>query len=87
MSRRLSSSSRKKSRVSWGSGRKKILNEIESLEKVKETRMVELEQKTKEHKIFETLEEQHYEDFLLTQNQLEQKEIDEIASKKFAREA
>ncbi|MGE5431787.1 MAG: flagellar export protein FliJ [Syntrophomonadaceae bacterium] len=66
---------------------KKILGEIKELEKVKETRMLELEQKTKEHKIFETLEEKHYEDFLLAQNQLEQKEIDEIASKKFAREA
>ncbi|MGE5352066.1 MAG: flagellar export protein FliJ [Acidobacteriota bacterium] len=66
---------------------KKIISEIANLEKVKETRMLELEQKTKEHKIFETLEEKHYEDFLLVQNQLEQKEIDEIASKKFAREA
>ncbi|HEX2960369.1 MAG TPA: flagellar FliJ family protein [Ignavibacteriales bacterium] len=66
---------------------KKILNEIANLRKIKETRMLELEQKTKEHKIFETLEEKHYEDFLLVQNQIEQKEIDEIASKKFAREA
>ena len=65
----------------------KILNEIANLEKVKESRMLELEQKTKEHKIFETLEEKHLEDFQLIQNQLEQKEIDEIASKKFAREA
>ncbi|MCU7491409.1 MAG: flagellar export protein FliJ [Bacteroidota bacterium] len=66
---------------------KKILSEIANLRKIKETRMLELEQKTKEHKIFETLEEKHYEDFLLVQNQIEQKEIDEIASKKFAREA
>lgn len=65
---------------------KNIKTEIANLEKVKEERMLELQQKTKEHKIFEALEEKHYEDFQLVQNQIEQKEIDEIASKKFARE-
>ncbi|HEX2869563.1 MAG TPA: flagellar FliJ family protein [Ignavibacteriales bacterium] len=65
---------------------KNILSEITNLEKVKENRMLELQQKTKEHKIFEALEEKHYEDYQILQNQIEQKEIDEIASKKFARE-
>lgn len=65
---------------------KKILAEIENLQKVKREKILELEQKTKEHKIFETLEEKHFEDFQLEQNQIEQKEIDEIASKKFVRE-
>ncbi|MCU7496575.1 MAG: hypothetical protein HF314_05915 [Ignavibacteria bacterium] len=66
---------------------KEILAEIANLEKVRENRMSELEQRTKEHKIFEALEEKHHEDFRLEQNQIEQKEIDEIASQKFAREA
>lgn len=64
-----------------------IQEEIVKFEKKKEVKMVELTQKIKEHKIFETLEERHYEDYLLSQNQIEQKEIDEIATQLFAREA
>ncbi|MGE5400397.1 MAG: flagellar export protein FliJ [Ignavibacteriales bacterium] len=65
---------------------KKIREEVCNLEKAKENKIAELAQKTKEHRIFETLEERHYEDYLLLENQAEQKEIDEIATKKFARE-
>lgn len=66
---------------------REIQEEIVKFEKKKEVKMVELTQKIKEHKIFETLEERHYEDYLLSQNQIEQKEIDEIATQLFAREA
>lgn len=66
---------------------KKLLDELNQLKLSRENKIFELAQKTKEHKIFEYLEEKHYEDYLYDQNLVEQKEIDEIASKKFAREA
>lgn len=65
----------------------KLLDELNQLRLKRENKILELAQKTKEHKIFEYLEERHYEEFLIDQNQIEQKEIDEIATKKFAREA
>jgi flagellar export protein FliJ len=64
----------------------KIINEIIELEHKKDLKIAELEQKTKEFKIMEVLEEKHYEDFLYDQNHIEQKELDEIATKKFVRE-
>lgn len=65
---------------------KKISGEINRLEEKKKVKVEELIAKSKEHKIFETLEGKHLEDFVFDQNQIEQKEIDEIAMKKFARE-
>lgn len=65
---------------------KEILNEVVELEQKKKIKIEELEQKTKEHKMLELLEEKHYEDFVYDQNHIEQKELDEIATKKFVRE-
>jgi flagellar FliJ protein len=65
----------------------KLLDELNQLRLKRENKILELAQKTKEHKIFEYLEERHYEEYLMDQNQIEQKEIDEIATKKFAKEA
>lgn len=64
----------------------KIILEVNELEQKKKTKIDELEQKTKEHKMLEVLEEKHYEDFQYDQNHIEQKELDEIATKKFVRE-
>lgn len=65
---------------------KELLNEVVELEQKKKNKIEELEQKTKEHKMLELLEEKHYEDFVYDQNHIEQKELDEIATKKFVRE-
>jgi len=62
-----------------------VLNDINQFESKKKIKIAELEQKNKEHKILDILEEKHYENFMIEQNQLEQKEIDEIATKKFVR--
>jgi flagellar FliJ protein len=43
----------------------------------------ELIKRSKETKIFEKLEEKHFEDFKNTQEKLEQKEMDEIAVKEY----
>lgn len=65
---------------------KKIVSEIEKLEQQKLKKQHELEQRSKEHKIFETLEEKYQADFNTDQNHLEQKTMDEIANVRFLRE-
>lgn len=62
---------------------KKIKGEIVALEERKSQKILELQQKSKEVKIFETLKEKHFEDYTFEQNQFDQKENDEIATKKF----
>ena len=64
---------------------KRINEKILSLERQKEKKRDELKQKSKETKIFEKLEEKHLESFTITQNKLEQIEIDDIATKNFLR--
>lgn len=57
--------------------------EIKKLEEVKAQKIEELNQKSKETKMFEKLEEKHLQEFINEQNRLEQIEIDDIATKKF----
>lgn len=64
----------------------KISLSIRELEENRKVKVAELTEKSRENKIFETLKEKHYEDFLFEENQIEQKEIDEIASKQYSRE-
>ncbi len=56
------------------------------LEKQKEKKIAELIQKSKEHKIFDALEETHLDRFNKEQNRIEMLFIDEIATQKFSRE-
>ncbi len=62
-----------------------ILKDIKKLNTKREKKMVELIQKTKEHKIFNKLEEKYIEDFRQVQNNLELGVIDELATQKFVR--
>ena len=55
-----------------------VLKKEERNKKVKE-----LEEKIKETKIFEKLEEKHLQEFVIEQDKLEQLELDEIAVKEF----
>lgn len=48
--------------------------------------LIELQQKSKEHKIFDTLEDNLREQFIKEQNQIEMKNLDEIAVQKFMRQ-
>ncbi len=64
---------------------KEFLTNISRLTEEKKIKIADLQQKTKEHKIFDLLEEKHYESFLTERNQFEQKEIDEMATTKFIR--
>lgn len=65
---------------------KKLKEELQQLSAERDNKILELAQKSKEHKMFESLGEKHYENFVLDQNQSEQKEIDEMALKNFVRE-
>lgn len=69
-----------------------IKNKIESANKemqnllIKKQSMVhELEQKSKEHKIFDVLEDNMREKFNIEQNKIENRKLDEVAVQKFAR--
>lgn len=57
-------------------------HQISVLQKEKVKKIVELEQKSKEHKIFEKLDEINYSEHLAESNRQEQMMIDEIAIKK-----
>ena len=63
-----------------------ILGKIEKLNKKKEVKVVELIQKSKEHKIFDSLEEVYEENFKKEENRSELKFIDELATQKFIRQ-
>lgn len=65
--------------------RVEVCNEIENLNKKRDVKMNELIQKSKEHKIFNKLEEKYSEEFALEQNHLELAFIDELATQKFVR--
>ena len=58
---------------------------INALKKVREKKMDQLVERTKEHKIFETLKDKHYEKHIKEQNKIEMSQIDEYATQKFVR--
>jgi flagellar export protein FliJ len=62
-----------------------IQQHIEELNIKKDEKMQDLIQKSKEHKIFNTLDDNFKEKYMLEQNKLESGEIDEIAISKFIR--
>ena len=64
---------------------KRINEKILKFESLKMKKREELQQKSKETKIFEKLEEKHLELYNAAQNKLEQIEIDDIATKKYIR--
>ncbi len=68
------------------SQRKTILEQIALLKEKKNIKMKELIQKSKEHKIFETLEENYNEIYNIEQNRQEMRFIDELATQKFVRQ-
>ncbi len=59
---------------------------IEDLTREKEKKMKELIEKSKEVKIFKTLEEKHREYYTAEQNKIEMADLDEIALRKFSKE-
>lgn len=60
---------------------------IEELYIKRDEKMQDLVQKSKEHKIFDTLDDNEKEKFILEQNKIEAIDIDEIAISKFIRKA
>jgi len=59
--------------------------ELNKLKKNKEEKIAELTEKSKEVKMFELLKEKHKADFMQEERRFEQKEFDDIATKRFAR--
>jgi flagellar FliJ protein len=62
-----------------------IEKELKTLDKERSQKLEELIIKSKEHKVFNKLEEKQKENFYLEQNKVESINIDEIAVQKFAR--
>jgi flagellar export protein FliJ len=60
-------------------------SELKELKKQREELLNELIQKNKETKVFEALEEKHYESFVMKLKKQEQLEFDDIATKNFVR--
>jgi flagellar protein FliJ len=63
-----------------------IQRHIEALRKQKEIKLKELIEKSKENKIFQTLEEVHLEKFKYEENLKDENKINEIATQKFIRD-
>lgn len=63
-----------------------ILEQIGLLKEKRNLKMTELIQKSKEHKMFEALEENYIEEFNIEQNRHEMRNIDELATQKFVRQ-
>jgi flagellar export protein FliJ len=63
-----------------------ILDQINKLKEKRKIKMSELIQKSKEHSIFETLEDNYSENFRNEQNHIEMQVIDEMATQKFVRQ-
>ena len=63
----------------------KIESEILRLNKKRNIKLKELEEKSKEKKVFEILGEKHLNEFIKEENRLEQLEIDDIATKRYIR--
>ena len=64
----------------------RVMNNILVLEDKKKAKLDELIQKSKEHKIFNSLEESYHENFDKEQNRADLKFIDELATQKFIRQ-
>ncbi len=62
-----------------------VEEEIIELSEKRELKLKELEEKSKEKKIFEILGEKHLNEFIKEENRLEQLEIDDIATKRYIR--
>ena len=62
-----------------------VIIQIDKLKVRKQQKLNELIQKSKEHKIFSTLEENYLAEFNYEQNKIELSQIDEIATQKFVR--
>lgn len=58
---------------------------LENLEIEKKGLLDELIKKSKEHKIFKTLEEKHLQNFVIEENRNDQIQMDDISVQKFAR--
>ena len=63
-----------------------LMNQIKVLNDKRKLKMDELMQRSKEHKIFDTLEENYIEVFKKEQNKIELEQINEIATQKFVRQ-
>ncbi len=63
-----------------------LMNQLQKLKEKKDLKLKELIEKSKEHKIFETLEDTYHENFTAEQNNIELKFIDELATQKFIRQ-
>lgn len=59
--------------------------ELSLLKEKRGKKVSELKEKSKEVKMFELLKEKHKQDFMADERKLEQKEFDDIATKRFAR--
>lgn len=64
---------------------KALYQEVDNLSKVKEQKFQKLIERAKDSKVFQKLEEKYKEEFLIELNRLEQKEMDEIALRKFSK--
>ena len=64
-----------------------VMNKIIVLDEKHKNKLNELILKSKEHKIFNTLEDSYHEKFNKEQNQIELKYIDELATQKFIRQS
>lgn len=65
--------------------KKMVLHKIDELNKQKQKKLSELLQKSKEHKIFNSLEEKHKEIFQQEENKNDLSKTDEIAIQRFVR--
>ncbi|MBZ0199161.1 MAG: hypothetical protein K8H86_04785 [Ignavibacteriaceae bacterium] len=62
-----------------------IMQKIEQLEIKKDEKMIELIERTKEHKIFEILKDNHREQFRVDENKVDMDSINEMATQKYIR--
>lgn len=65
--------------------RKVLEDQLADLEKLRTQKLENLQNKQKEHKMFETMKEKHHAAFILDANHIEQIAIDEVATQKFVR--
>ncbi len=65
--------------------KKSLLEKLGKLELEKKTLLDELVKKSKEHKIFKTLEEKHLQNFITEENKNDQIRMDDISVQKFVR--
>ena len=63
----------------------KVEEDILEVSEKREVKLKELEEKSKEKKVFEILGEKHLNEFIKEENRIEQLEIDDIATKRYIR--